>query len=416
MANAFQSGQQFEQRQFIGEQGIQATARREKGINALADLFGEQFLAPTAATAATGVAQRGQVIDANAEQRRITNLQKDEAIQQANEDRERTNAVGAARNVVGLLKLNTKNGVPIEQTIQQVGPALDALGVPPEVQEQILQGIQGKDPLGFLQSLEGALAPQQQRTGSQARPTPGVDVAGNPIFFSTDENGDPVIISGVAPPPRSTAPQEANVLRERTLIKSQLENTRKVLKGNLLATEAGRTVIRDAETALTLAAKNPLFGGRAGKTSTEGELDDDSFFKATKRFISGNIFAADTREINKLVDSIKANVGIDSLLKIKASGAGLGQVPQSQLEVLESLLGNLDPTRRPEFFLRDLREISQLYTTLNIELKEDSRRQNVRQKELISRRKELEGRSTPPEGAELGIEDLLNKFAPQEQQ
>ena len=84
--------------------------------------------------------------------------------------------------------------------------------------------------------------------------------------------------------------------------------------------------------------------------------------------------------------------------------------------MLQSLLGNLDPTRRPEFFLRDLREISQLYTTLNIELKEDSRRQNVRQKELISRRKELEGRSTPPEGAELGIEDLLNKFAPQEQQ
>ena len=47
---------------------------------------------------------------------------------------------------------------------------------------------------------------------------------------------------------------------------------------------------------------------------------------------------------------MKGNVGIDSLLRIKATGAGLGQVPQSQLDLLSRLLGELDMNQSEEQF------------------------------------------------------------------
>ena len=47
-------------------------------------------------------------------------------------------------------------------------------------------------------------------------------------------------------------------------------------------------------------------------------------------------------DIKARIESIKGNSGVDSLLKIKASGAGLGQIPQSQMDMLSNLIGNLD--------------------------------------------------------------------------
>lgn len=48
------------------------------------------------------------------------------------------------------------------------------------------------------------------------------------------------------------------------------------------------------------------------------------------------------RDIKARIESIKGNAGVDSLLMIKKSGAGLGQIPQSQMDMLSSMMGNLD--------------------------------------------------------------------------
>ena len=58
------------------------------------------------------------------------------------------------------------------------------------------------------------------------------------------------------------------------------------------------------------------------------------------------------RNASSLIESVKGNVGIDSLLRIKATGAGLGHVPQSQLDLLSRLLGELDMNQSKEQFVR----------------------------------------------------------------
>jgi hypothetical protein len=66
-------------------------------------------------------------------------------------------------------------------------------------------------------------------------------------------------------------------------------------------------------------------------------------------------------DVQKMVDSIRANIGIDALLKIKASGAGLGQVPQRQLEMLANTLGNLDTVQDPKIVLFNLNRVRDIY-------------------------------------------------------
>lgn len=70
------------------------------------------------------------------------------------------------------------------------------------------------------------------------------------------------------------------------------------------------------------------------------------------------------RELAGHIDSIKGNIGIDSLLKIKASGAGLGAIPQSQLEMLASLLGNLDARQNPRVLAQNIRRVQEIYADI----------------------------------------------------
>jgi hypothetical protein len=67
------------------------------------------------------------------------------------------------------------------------------------------------------------------------------------------------------------------------------------------------------------------------------------------------------QQLRKHIDSIKGNVGIDSLLKIKASGAGLGAIPQAQLEMLASLMGNLDNAQTASDLQFNIARINEIY-------------------------------------------------------
>jgi hypothetical protein len=66
-------------------------------------------------------------------------------------------------------------------------------------------------------------------------------------------------------------------------------------------------------------------------------------------------------QVQSAIDSVKSNIGIDKLLEIKASGAGLGNVTENQLDELQSVLGRLDIKRRPDLLLRDIEEIIEKY-------------------------------------------------------
>jgi len=71
---------------------------------------------------------------------------------------------------------------------------------------------------------------------------------------------------------------------------------------------------------------------------------------------------SDARQLNVYISSVEGNIGVDQLLKIKQTGAGLGQVPQSQLNLLSRLLGNLDQLQQPAELMDVFKRIDRIYT------------------------------------------------------
>ena len=65
-----------------------------------------------------------------------------------------------------------------------------------------------------------------------------------------------------------------------------------------------------------------------------------------------------------LIDSIKGNSGVDSLLTIKRSGAGLGQIPQQQMDFLSNLKGNLSQSQSMPQLKRTMQRYKDIYTSV----------------------------------------------------
>ena len=105
------------------------------------------------------------------------------------------------------------------------------------------------------------------------------------------------------------------------------------------------TVVVDAQRALDLIDSNDLTTG----------LD---------AWALRNVPSTKAYALDQMVKSIQANIGIDKLLDIKASGAGLGQVPQSQLEMLASVLGQLNTAQDKETVRYNVQRVLDLYSDI----------------------------------------------------
>ena len=106
------------------------------------------------------------------------------------------------------------------------------------------------------------------------------------------------------------------------------------------------TVVVDAQRALDLITNNP--------DNTTGKIGW-GFQKVP---------GTDAYALQQTLESLQANVGIDKLLDIKASGAGLGQVPQSQLKMLASVLGQLDIGQPRETLEFNIQRVKKLYAQI----------------------------------------------------
>ena len=108
----------------------------------------------------------------------------------------------------------------------------------------------------------------------------------------------------------------------------------------------GGTVIEDAQRAIDLIKANPkLTTGPAG-------------------FAGKDIGFGPAYTTNLMIESVRSNIGIDKLLDIKASGAGLGQIPQTQLKTLQSVLGGLDQGQNAETLLYNLERVITIYSDI----------------------------------------------------
>lgn len=108
----------------------------------------------------------------------------------------------------------------------------------------------------------------------------------------------------------------------------------------------GGTVIEDAQRAIDLIKADPkLTTGPAG-------------------FASKDLGFGPAYTTNLMIESVRSNIGIDKLLDIKASGAGLGQIPQTQLKTLQSVLGGLDQGQNAETLLYNLERVINIYSDI----------------------------------------------------
>lgn len=82
---------------------------------------------------------------------------------------------------------------------------------------------------------------------------------------------------------------------------------------------------------------------------------------ATVRWTQALIPGTKMYEMKQLIESMKSNIWIDKLLEIKSSWAWLWQVPQSQLETLQSMLWNIRITRNPSNLKADIDDIIKQY-------------------------------------------------------
>lgn len=78
------------------------------------------------------------------------------------------------------------------------------------------------------------------------------------------------------------------------------------------------------------------------------------------RFLPGT----EQMNLEDLVSSIKANVGFDQLLSIKAAGSTLGQVSNIENALLQSTIASLNTLKKPEDILNALKKVRGYYNSL----------------------------------------------------
>ena len=122
-----------------------------------------------------------------------------------------------------------------------------------------------------------------------------------------------------------------------------LAKNSKKLTNNETVARTAKTVIDDIQAVKRMAKENPALAASWGRKMS---------------FIPGTPAA----NIKARIESIKGNSGVDSLLKIKASGAGLGQIPQSQMDMLSNLIGNLDQAQSLPELLDVINRYERIYT------------------------------------------------------
>jgi hypothetical protein len=119
-------------------------------------------------------------------------------------------------------------------------------------------------------------------------------------------------------------------------------------------------------------AKQRITYNQSVKTASGTVLEDVTkamdLLQKSGRFAAGygaalsSLPESDARQLQAFISSIQGNVGVDQLIKIKQTGAGLGQVPQSQLDLLSRLLGNLDQAQKPAELMDVLKRIDRIYS------------------------------------------------------
>jgi hypothetical protein len=146
-------------------------------------------------------------------------------------------------------------------------------------------------------------------------------------------------------------------------------------------TPAFRAAVAGAETAAREAAQAAAKTAEKEKTPEQKAVQAvnlDGFRRTVRRAIgetnalsagfgsvTSGIPYTPAQSLASDIETIKANIGLNSLIALKESGATLGQVAVFELQTLQNSLTNLDPSLPPDRLRSNLREVE--YRSANVE-------------------------------------------------
>lgn len=377
-------------------QGVAVTARKEKGIAALAEEFGPTALAPVARSQIHAT-ERGDATLADRQTQQLRdNKRQDKTDIENDTAASLERRMVAGRRTVAFVKAGMNKGVPMGEIISSASQAMTELGVPQEEQLQVGQML--TDDPDTIHSLEAMFAKDAKQ--GVRRATKKFEITngdGSTTTYQGYNDGTSEVVPGrltktvQAQERIETAQQraadtkagKASELRRKNLaaLGKELVANQKKATFHKTKARAAKTVVRDIGNMRKLTDRIQSFD-----TSEPGQ----TLAEAVDRAVEAKILGTDEADVAAFINSIKSNIGIDTLLGIKASGAGLGQVPQSQLETLQSVLGNLDINRSPELLLNDLRDIETMYNDIITGIEQSNAVLAERDTQLRERRDVLE--------------------------
>jgi hypothetical protein len=160
----------------------------------------------------------------------------------------------------------------------------------------------------------------------------------------------------------------------------------KLFAGSFMKSIQAQTVLEDVGRLNALIDAGQVPFGRQAKTMSRlaPEAQTDGYRNAVS-----------------LIESVKGNIGIDSLIRIKMTGAGLGHIPQAQLDLLSRLLGELDMTQEKEQFVYTWNRMGKIYEVVRQQADVDMKSLGVMPPEIY----------TPIQNEELALQQARDAIA-----
>lgn len=349
MPNAFQQGMQFAQERT-------KRTRVEKGVNALADEFGDQALAPQEFQAVRGTDRLERQFGAQQDQLGIENARADVIAANTETDRGIAEAQRAAGALLGVYEAGFKNGIDPAQITERFAPVLQKLGVDPASFPDLNASFT-EDPEGTIDALKAAIRGQRKRgTGVRQRPIRVVNEDGTLSFFQVDEATGEFVDTGLVPAQsveagRRLSVAEANVDAKQPGFKGAVSEEQAVgtARGEIRAGDLtpGQRAVAQSKLALEVNVER----GELLQNTIQKAIGQADSWTAGFASLTSIVPGSPAANLEATLDTIQATIGFEELQRLRdnsKTGGALGQVSNIENLLLQAVWGNLQESQGPE--------------------------------------------------------------------
>lgn len=162
----------------------------------------------------------------------------------------------------------------------------------------------------------------------------------------------------------------ANADLKRALLEAQIDRVKGLTEAS--AEKAQQANRKTALLASQTAERAELLAKRLSEAEKLIDWSTTGLVGSQIRKVPGT----DAYNLNAAIESIKANIGFQELAEMRQSsptGGALGQVAIRELDMLQSVLGNLDPRQDPDTLRKTMREIRARFEKISTDMRSGAR-------------------------------------------